>query len=293
MKKFLITKPGWMMHQSRQAKLFWVGGAAISVAAGLISCGTLQHAIMAPPDIPGATFVGSETCAACHEGITKDFKTADHSRLIATGKNAEGAGCESCHGPGSLHVNSGGSTKLIVNPRKDPETCFKCHLDIRSKFELPYRHPVMEGRISCTDCHNPHKGSIMRDGGTTSLMGKNEACFKCHTLQRGPFVFEHEAMREGCSVCHDPHGSVNQKLLIARNAMLCLKCHFQVQAGNGLNVPAGGAAPTFGGTSSSGGGNLYIGNNNHGANFLARGTCWSGGCHEAVHGSQVNSHLRY
>ena len=69
-------------------------------------------------------------------------------------------GCESCHGPGSLHVSSGGGAKTIINPRKDPETCFQCHLEIRAKFNLPYRHPVPEGRVSCGDCHNPHKGSV-------------------------------------------------------------------------------------------------------------------------------------
>lgn len=266
--------------QGRRAKLLWIGGASIAVTlTGLVSCGTLQHAIMAPPDIPGATFVGSETCATCHETITRDFKTADHARLKADGKNAEHAGCEGCHGPGSLHVNSGGSTKLIVNPKKDPEACFKCHLDIRSKFSLPYRHAVMEGRMSCADCHDPHKGSARKGGSTLTLMGKNEVCFQCHTLQRGPFVYQHEATREGCTTCHDPHGSVNQKLLVARNAMLCLKCHFQVQRS------ASGGAPSPG--------QVSIGDSNHGTGRLAEGTCWSAGCHEAIHGSNVNQHFRY
>jgi hypothetical protein len=26
---------------------------------------------------------------------------------------------------------------------------------------------------------------------------------------------------------------------------------------------------------------------------LPQGTCWSAGCHEAIHGSNVNGHLRY
>ena len=265
---------------SRRSKILGIGTMAVVSVAGLISCGTLQHAIVVPPDIPGATFVGTDTCANCHTDLVRDFKkTADHSRLMADGKNAENTGCEGCHGPGSRHAESGGSAKLIVNPKKDPEACLKCHLDIRSKFELPYRHAVMEGRMSCSDCHNPHKGSITKGGGATNLMGKNEVCFQCHTLQRGPFVFEHEALREGCTTCHDPHGSVNQKLLVARNSMLCLKCHFQTQTSLSAGVPMQQ-------------GQLNIGQVNHMSN-VQQGACWSAGCHEAVHGSQVSQHLRY
>jgi hypothetical protein len=29
------------------------------------------------------------------------------------------------------------------------------------------------------------------------------------------------------------------------------------------------------------------------AQFLIRGTCWSAGCHTAVHGSNVNPHMLY
>ena len=263
--------------RTRRAKLVGFSAAGAALTLALISCGTLTHAIMAPPNIPGATFVGTKACADCHEGIVRDFKTAGHSRLMANGKNAESAGCESCHGPGSLHVSSGGGAKTIINPRKDPQTCFQCHLEIRAKFSLPYRHPVLEGRVSCGDCHNPHKGSVFKGGGATNIMGKNDVCFQCHQAQRGPFVFQHEAMREGCTTCHDPHGSVNQKQLVARNQILCLKCHFQQQ-----KIPGMASTP----------GQLNIAGDNHATN-VSQGTCWSGGCHEAVHGSQVNSHLRY
>ena len=67
-------------------------------------------------------------------------------------------GCESCHGPGSLHVKSGGAAHTIVNPRRSPEACFQCHLNVRAQFQLPHRHPVLEGKMSCADCHNPHVG---------------------------------------------------------------------------------------------------------------------------------------
>ena len=236
----------------------------------MLSCGTLTQTIMARPSIPGAKFVGNDSCSQCHEAITRDFKTSSHARLKAEGKNAEHIGCESCHGPGSKHAESGGAAGTILNPNRSPETCFRCHLDVRSKFSLPHSHPLASGKVSCSDCHNPHKGGAVKGGGT-QLMGKNETCFQCHTAQRGPFVFEHEAVRDGCTTCHEPHGSVNQRMLTERNQALCLKCHFQKGTINGQ---------------------LLIGDVDH-SRFLTRGTCWSAGCHEAVHGSQVSHLLRY
>jgi predicted CXXCH cytochrome family protein len=242
----------------------WAAGAVI-----LLSCSTTR-VLLAPPSIPGAEFVGSESCETCHETITRDFHTATHARLIVEGAEAKNIGCEACHGPGSLHVQSGGGLRTIVNPRRSPDTCFQCHLDARAQFTLPHHHPVLEGKVSCGDCHDPHKGSAIRSGGT-ELAGPNETCFQCHTVQRGPYVFEHEALRQGCVTCHQPHGSVNQRMLAERNATLCLKCHFQEQTGAGT---------------------ILIGGRDH-SSFLARGTCWSAGCHEAVHGSHVSSSLRF
>lgn len=236
----------------------------------LISCMTVNRAIMAPPNIPGATFVGSKECADCHENITSNFHDATHAKLMTSGDNAKAMGCETCHGPGSEHVKAGGGAGTIINPRKNPETCFQCHLDKRGEFSLPHAHPVMSGKISCVDCHNLHEGDAVIAGGT-NLASPNTTCFKCHDAQRGPFVFEHEAMRDDCTSCHNPHGSVNAKLLKARNQSLCTQCHAQQQTAAGQ---------------------LMIGGRDH-ASFVTRGTCWSAGCHEAIHGSHVNSSLRF
>jgi predicted CXXCH cytochrome family protein len=235
-----------------------------------MSCGTLTRTVMAPPSIPGSSFVGTSACADCHYELVRDFDTATHARLMARGSNPIDIGCESCHGPGDLHVQSGGDTALIVNPLKSPDVCYTCHIEVRGSFSLPHRHPVPEGHLTCTDCHDPHRGDAVI-GGHTSLLSQNDTCFQCHSAQQGPHVFEHEALREGCTTCHQPHGSVNPRLLTQRNATLCLQCHFQQHAP---------------------GGQIFIGGFNHTA-FLQRGTCWSAGCHEAVHGSQVNSSLRY
>lgn len=217
--------------------------------------------------IEGATFVGSETCGTCHEKQVRDFQMATHARVTIPGEGTEIEGCEMCHGPGSKHVDAEGKDgQFIINPDKDPSLCFACHMEKKAEFKLPYHHPVMEGQVSCSDCHDAH-GSDARPWSMTSLEGVNEACFKCHKEQRGPFVWHHEALKDGCTACHSVHGSVNDKMLIARDSNLCLRCHTQ------MRYPV-------------------VGDSNHNTR-LPEGTCFSAGCHTAVHGSNFDEHLRY
>jgi len=216
---------------------------------------------------PVAEYVGTETCAACHAKQHQEFLESTHSRISIPGE-VKAQGCEMCHGPGSLHAEAGGGRGVggIINPRKDPSTCFACHLDKKAEFRLPYHHPLIEGKMSCTDCHNAHAPDV-RPWSATSLQDINEACFRCHKEQRGPFVWEHEALREGCTTCHKVHGSIHEKMLLVRDNNLCLRCHTQT------NFPT-------------------IGGSGHGGR-LPSGTCFSAGCHVTVHGSNFDEHLRY
>lgn len=222
----------------------------------------------------GATFVGDKACADCHTNITRIFPTSPHARLQVEPLQMAGqSGCESCHGPGSKHVALGGAGKqYIVNPGKNPEACFLCHSEIQAEFHLPQHHPVTEGKMNCVQCHDPHGRDIMKPAGGLGLARLNESCGQCHREQTKPVIFEHPAMREGCASCHNPHGSINLKLLTVRDSNLCLRCHAQVQG--------------------AGRGTLYIGNVNHSA-FLRFGTCWTAGCHVAVHGSNTQPFYFY
>jgi DmsE family decaheme c-type cytochrome len=58
-------------------------------------------------------------------------------------------------------------------------------------------------------------------------MNTESPCLKCHMDKRGPFVYEHPPVRvEGCETCHNPHGSMNAKLLRRPVVFtLCLECH--------------------------------------------------------------------
>lgn len=242
----------------------------------LIGCATVSRTALAPPKVAGANFVGSKECVQCHADQTSHFGTATHSHLALADDKVGDTGCEACHGPASLHVESGGAHGTIVNPRKEPETCFQCHLDKRGEMSLPHTHPVLAGKVSCVDCHDVHAGKAVRGAGA-DIAAATETCLRCHTQQAGPFIYPHQAIREeGCTACHNPHGSVNDKMLIARDANLCLRCHL-ADLTPGFNIggyKTGGAHANVAGSR------------------LSEGTCWSAGCHEDVHGSNVNASIR-
>ena len=152
------------------------------------------------------------------------------------------------------------SRKNQLKTAFEPDTCFQCHKDRRAQMFRSSHMPLREGKIVCSDCHNPH-GSF-----TEALLKKdsiNDICYTCHAEKRGPFLFEHEPVRENCDNCHDPHGTVNEfsLKLVASAAVLrvpqlrsrqrqrpngsnftmgrsCQNCHTAI---HGSNSPAGGA----------------------------------------------------
>ena len=114
-----------------------------------------------------------------------------------------------------------------------------------AEFNLPQHHPVIEGHMSCVDCHDPHGGDIFKTAGGLAMARQNESCGQCHRDQTRPFVFEHRRCAKAAPSATIPHGSINEKLLVENDPNLCLRCHAQDQ---GPNVPAG---------------HIYIGNTDH------------------------------
>jgi predicted CXXCH cytochrome family protein len=259
----MITRPRW----TKTALIF--GGAA-AWGALLVSCVMVNRTMLAPPQIAGAEFVGNKECAQCHEEQTAKFATASHAKLAFADSKVGATGCEACHGAGSLHVKAGGGKGTIINPKKSADSCFQCHTDKRGEFSLANAHGVMSGKMSCGDCHDPHEGNAVK-GTAAARESEIETCTKCHSSQKGPFIFPHYAMKEGCTACHSPHGSVNAKMLVARDGNLCQRCH--------LNP-------------STTAGTLMVGGEDHRTRMNTT-TCWGAGCHEAVHGSNVNKPLRF
>ncbi len=124
--------------------------------------------------------------------------------------------CLSCH---EIHAKN----EFSQLRKPQVELCFSCHQDKKAEFARPFHHPVGEGKMECTDCHDPHQND-RRIGRPAS---KNAICTKCHTEVKGPFMWEHKATTDegGCLNCHQPHGGTSRKLLKMTENALCLQCH--------------------------------------------------------------------
>jgi DmsE family decaheme c-type cytochrome len=103
------------------------------------------------------------------------------------------------------------------------ETCATCHKPQVTKQLRTSHMPVREGKMTCATCHNPHGSTNVKQLRVGNYI--NETCYSCHAEKRGPFLWEHAAGRESCSSCHDPHGSNVDRMLVAREPMLCQRCH--------------------------------------------------------------------
>jgi predicted CXXCH cytochrome family protein len=268
-----------MVHSMKRREKSKTGPVLLCLGLCLFisACSMFDHRPVALvlPSIPGAEYVGPETCSTsdCHETEHRYFQLNQHARVAIriSDEDAEAGqveACETCHGPGSLHVENRGRKQgdILVN---ETETCLACHLNVKAKFMLQHHHPVREGRMSCTDCHSVH-GSDVGTPARIWLHNGNEMCFRCHKEMRGPFVFEHDAVRDGCTSCHNPHGSINDKLLVAGQTTTCLRCHWE----SAFNTGTAG-----------------LGSHAHSSHAIGAGQdCID--CHAAVHGSNIWRSLR-
>lgn len=159
-------------------------------------------------DAPTPVDEQNDVCLGCHE---------NRDRMHWRGSTHQFAGlsCATCHNPHDPESQ-------VATSEGQQGVCFKCHTDIRTEAFKRSHHPIREGLVSCSDCHNPH-GSFTR-----SLLVQptvNQTCYQCHEEKRGPFLWEHEPVREDCTICHTPHGSSQVTLLKTRGPWLCQQCH--------------------------------------------------------------------
>lgn len=156
----------------------------------------------------------NEMCAGCHQGGT-------FMHWTASTHESEDLACASCH---TVH-----KPDQVLARDTQADICYTCHQEIRALTFRASTHPIRDGKVICTDCHNPHGGTGDSD---LKQLTVNENCYSCHAEKRGPFLWEHFPASEDCTLCHNVHGSVHAALLNRQGPQLCQQCHGRI-AGRG------------------------------------------------------------
>lgn len=179
----------------------------------------------------GATYVGQDACLTCHDDPKYDNKGTPHARAADPRTPAAKQGCESCHGPGSLHMEDPQANHVRIFPKVSADevndTCTSCHN--RGEHALWDGSAHQSRDLSCVTCHSVH--SPKSETGQLKARGQADLCATCHRdkvakLDRSG----HMPVREGkmqCSTCHNTHGSTNTKMLRTGDSIaeLCTSCH--------------------------------------------------------------------
>lgn len=177
-------------------------------------------------------YVGADTCKTCHEDLYKSFQESPHWKTTLGKSGAEAHGCESCHGPGGLHVEGGGDVSKIISfkglSREQASTrCLSCHGEKREQ-EHYTSSAHASSDVGCLDCHSPHHA---KEPQRLLVQAQPQLCYGCHTALKAEFAkpYRHR-VNEGlvqCSDCHNAHGTgtVRQARTLPSGDFVCYKCH--------------------------------------------------------------------
>jgi predicted CXXCH cytochrome family protein len=198
-----------------------------------------------------------QNCEGCH--VTGLSITKNDDGEFISGSKELGISCESCHGPGELHVSEGGGkSRHIVNPEylatdRGNEVCGQCHIRVINKagesganFETEYPciingeeiTPFIPGKVLAnyieeTTSDGKSTAGYWNDNDTATL-GENASennHSQKHHQQYQDLTKSHHYNYAGlkCYTCHEPHGSgisgAPQLLRESDNNKLCIKCH--------------------------------------------------------------------
>ena len=225
----------------------------------------------------------AQACLSCHrQGHAMEWAGSQHQMAGVT--------CTDCHkihqsrkvaggltgveGMAVSHATAPAAAGSLAKP--ETELCLDCHPQIRTKLMQQSRHPIREGRMTCSSCHESHGAGIKSVKSTERV---NDLCLSCHAKYQGPFVFEHSPVEEGCLTCHDPHGAMVNNMLKQNEPFLCLQCHE-------MHFHAARVGQTTPYLSPSAG---LIANKNGATGFMQAYNTRCTNCHVKVHGSDLPS----
>jgi DmsE family decaheme c-type cytochrome len=195
-----------------------------------------------PAQAASPEYVGDDTCIACHESEAKSLQKTLHGKAqnprTPAGSGNLNQACETCHGPGKEHSETGDKTKIRVfttmSPRDASQVCVGCHN--RSTHGL-WKASIHDARnLSCITCHSVH--SPKSEYAQLKAATVSDTCVTCHKTEVAKLQrVAHMPVREGkmqCTSCHNPHGTTNVRLLKVGNWIneSCLSCHTEKRGPN-------------------------------------------------------------
>lgn len=210
-------------NQGQRAK--GIAGILAVVVGALISPAALAQASASAADRPGAghaaavhyTEEGSEACLFCH--------SSDRMSLIADTSHGDTQnpdsplskhGCESCHGPGSLHVSRsrrGKGRPPMIDFREESKT------------------PIQVQNDACLECHK--KGGVQGEEGFTwngSIHAEEDVtCSDCHSIHalKNPLK-DRDSQAKICYACHEETAKEHpsfEDVGIEMDKLSCWDCH--------------------------------------------------------------------
>jgi len=180
-------------------------------------------------------YAGTETCIECHEDSYESYLKNYHAVKGDHRTPAAQGGCESCHGPGAAHAEEENAETIITLGAKSEtpaETknaiCLRCHT--KRKLALWHGSTHENRGLSCSNCHTIH-GQYSKQSGK---LAQTEVCTQCHKQIKAELLRQsHHPIREGkikCGDCHNPHGTIEDKLVDAQYVNLkCFECHAETR----------------------------------------------------------------
>ncbi len=175
-------------------------------------------------------------CAGCHVTGLKVAYNKTKDTFNSTWVD-NGAACESCHGPGSIHARTA-DKKKIVNPedldyKQQVAVCGQCHsrgsamTPQGTKLGYPYN-------FKPGDLVEDHYDLVKSEPGKNTKRFWADGESKSHHQQYLDFLLSEHYKEKvadegvaGCTICHDPHGTKNAFDLVAdyKDNELCYSCH--------------------------------------------------------------------
>jgi len=187
-------------------------------------------------------------CLGCHKTNKPSFKKKHLNYSVAN------SNCRSCHSPhgsdkkgilfanvhkpvsekkcSECHAGPGSSTPLKVK-KHGSELCRQCHKTMMDKtFNKKRVHWPLLDNTGCLNCHSPH-------GAKQKMLLKRpvgKVCGACHidTIELQKLSIDNPKNEDlckpvktgNCIVCHAPHSSDNELLMVKSTSMvLCGECH--------------------------------------------------------------------